>query len=52
MKRLLSFGNILRVLRGGGWSGYPSGARVALRDRDPPGIRDGLLGFRLHLGVR
>ena len=51
MKRLLSFGSS-RVDRGGSWASSPSFARVALRDRDPPGIRDGLLGFRLHLGVR
>ena len=36
-----------RVVRGGSWLRGPTGARVASRDGNTPGIADFLLGFRL-----
>ncbi|MCP3971487.1 MAG: SUMF1/EgtB/PvdO family nonheme iron enzyme, partial [Rhodobacteraceae bacterium] len=35
-----------RVFRGGSWRGGARSCRSACRDWDPPGYRDGLLGFR------
>jgi sulfatase modifying factor 1 len=37
----------LRVLRGGGWHGDASGARVAIRDHYVPSYRDDTISFRL-----
>ena len=37
----------LRVYRGGSWGGVPQRARVALRNRNAPGIRSYVLGVRL-----
>ncbi|MFV8756537.1 formylglycine-generating enzyme family protein [Nannocystaceae bacterium ST9] len=38
-----------RVIRGGGWDSYAPNVRAAYRTRDGPGLRYGLLGFRLVL---
>lgn len=37
----------LRVLRGGAFSSAPRRVRCAVRDRDEPGFRVGLIGFRV-----
>ncbi|MCB0376587.1 MAG: SUMF1/EgtB/PvdO family nonheme iron enzyme, partial [Sinomicrobium sp.] len=36
-----------RVVRGGGWVGYPEHCRVARRHRNNPDTRDIHIGFRL-----
>jgi formylglycine-generating enzyme required for sulfatase activity len=36
-----------RVLRGGSWRGSATGARAAYRDRAPPDLRRGSIGFRV-----
>jgi formylglycine-generating enzyme required for sulfatase activity len=36
-----------RVLRGGAWSSDPRDCRAASRDRDAPGSRDDVIGFRV-----
>jgi formylglycine-generating enzyme required for sulfatase activity/serine/threonine protein kinase len=38
-----------RVLRGGSWSGYPTGCRSACRSRLAPGDRNGSVGCRVVL---
>ena len=37
---------VLRVLRGGSWSGGAQSARAADRDNDAPGFRYNFVGFR------
>ena len=43
----LTWDNVGRVLRGGGWGDDPQYARVASRSYDDPGYRFNCLGFRL-----
>jgi formylglycine-generating enzyme required for sulfatase activity len=40
-------GGISRLLRGGSWRNHPASCRSACRSGIHPGIRDGLIGFRV-----